>query len=216
VIALKSDHHRPPGYSAVTLIILDRQGIFYKIAGTMSANRINILSAWSHSIADIAIATFHVNDFPEGPLDDHERWDNFQSDFSRVIAGDADVDELVAARRKSRTAFAASSRPRFPVTVEIDNAASDRATIVEVYAHDRPGLLYDITRCLSSLDLDIVVTKITTEVDQAADIFYVQDNRRNKILDFDRLHTIRERLRDHLVTMEQQYLDHGKDPVLSG
>ncbi|MBM3301686.1 MAG: hypothetical protein FJY85_17270, partial [Deltaproteobacteria bacterium] len=214
VIARKSDHHRPPGYSAITLIIRDRQGIFYRIAGTMSANRINILSAWSHSIGNIAIGTFHVNDFPEGPLDDPERWEKFQSDFSRVIAGDADVDELVAARRRSRTAFATSSRPRFPLKVEIDNAASDRATIVEVYAHDRPGLLYDITRCLSSLDLDIVLTKITTEVDQAADIFYVHDNHGNKILDVDHLNRIRVTLRDHLVAMEREYFDNGKGAPL--
>ena len=86
--------------------------------------------------------------------------------------------------------------------MEVDNAASDRATIIEVYAHDRPGLLYDITRRLTALGLDIVLTKITTEVDQAADIFYVQDESGNKIIDFERLEEIRTSLHDHLVMEE--------------
>ena len=118
-----------------------------------------------------------MNDIPEGPLDDPVRWERFRADFEKVLRGEADVDQLVAARRASRGPFQSTLLPRLPVKIEIDNAASDRATIVEVYAHDRPGLLYDISHKLTALELDIVLTKITTEVDQAADIFYVQDKR---------------------------------------
>ncbi|MBI4961815.1 MAG: [protein-PII] uridylyltransferase [Desulfomonile tiedjei] len=210
LIAQKTDH-RKPGYSAVTLIVKDKRGLFFRIAGTLFANRINILSAWSHSIGDIAVATFHVNDIPEGPLDDPERWEHFRQDFALVIRGDADVDELVAARRAIRRSFTAASRPRFPLKVEIDNAASDRATIVEVYAHDRPGLLYDITRGLSSLGLNIILTKITTEIDQAADIFYVKDESGNKIIDFERLDQIKDSLYDHLAAMEEEHFASQKE-----
>jgi [protein-PII] uridylyltransferase len=210
VIARKVDH-RLPGYSSITLITSDRPGLFFRLAGTLAANRINILSAWSHSIEDIAVVTFHVNDIPEGPLDDPERWERFQRDLKRVMSGEVDVDELVAARRAARRVYAGAGRPRFPVKVEIDNAASDRATIVEVYAHDRPGLLYDITRKLSSFGVNIVLTKITTEVDQAADIFYVHDETGSKIIDFDRLDQIRTNLHDHLAAMESDYFTDRKD-----
>jgi len=211
VIAKKVDH-RKAGYSSITLIVKDRRGLFFRIAGTLSANRINILSAWSHSIGDIAVATFHVNDIPEGPVDDPERWNNFRSDFERVIRGEADVDVLVAARRQVKSVFSAKSRPRFPLKVETDNAASDRATIIEVYAHDRPGLLYDITRKLTSLGLNIILTKITTEVDQAADIFYVQDENGAKIVDFERLDQIRSSLHAHLAVMEAEHFGDTKGP----
>jgi [protein-PII] uridylyltransferase len=204
LIAKKVDHHKP-GYSSITLIVKDKAGLFFRIAGTLSANRINILSAWSHSIGDIAVATFHVNDIPEGPVDDPALWEHFRDDFARVIRGEADVDQLVAARRAARRTFPATARPRFPLKVEIDNAASDRATIVEVYAHDRPGLLYDITRCLSSLGLNIILTKITTEIDQAADIFYVKDEQGNKIIDFERLEHIKDTLFNHLAAMEEEH-----------
>lgn len=207
MIARKTDHRREPGYSAISLIIRDRPGLFFKIAGTLAANRINILSAWSHSIGDVAVATFHVNDIPEGPLDDPERWNHFRENFAGVIKGDVDVHQLVAAKRQSKTVFPGGARPRFPLKVEIDNAASDRATIVEVNAHDRTGLLYDITQCLSSLGLNIVLAKITTERDQAADIFYVQEDDGKKIVDFERLDTIRVALLKHLQSMEAHYAE---------
>lgn len=205
VIIRKLDHQGPPGYSAVTLTTRDRSGLFFRIAGTLSANRINILSAWSHSIGDLAVGTFHVNDIPEGPLDDPDRWEKFCADFAGVIKGVEDVDKLVAARRQTRSAFPTPSTPRFPLKVVVDNAASDRATIVEVNAHDRPGLLYDITRRLSALELDIVLTKITTEVDQAADVFYCQDENGRKIVDFNRLEAIEHDLRKHLAAMEEAH-----------
>lgn len=202
VIATKTDHPKP-GYSSITLIIKDRLGLFYKIAGTLSANRINILSAWTHSIGEVVIATFHVNDIPEGHLDDPERWAHFKSDFEKVLTNQADVDSLVEARRQSRGVFRAAYSPRFPMKVEIDNSTSDWATIIEVYAHDRPGLLYDITRKISELGLSLSLAKISTEVDQAADIFYAVDSNGEKISDFGKLDTIRQALYDHLKMIEE-------------
>lgn len=203
LIVQKTDHHGP-GYSAITLIVRDRPGLFFRLAGTLSAHRINILGAWSHSLAmHAAVATFHVNDIPEGPLVDPDKWDRFCRDVEKMVRGELNADELLAARRRGAKIHASSSAPRFPLKVEIDNAVSDRATVVEVYAHDRTGLLYDITSHLSGLGLDIVLTKITTEVDQAADIFYVVDTDGQKIVDFDRLAEIKDSLRDHLVKMEE-------------
>jgi len=206
LIVRKIDH-RKPGYSSITLIIRDQPGLFYKIAGTLSSNKINILSSWTHLIGPIAISTLHVNNIPEGPVDDPERWTNFQNDFRSVITSEIDIDTLVEARRQARGLFSRPSNPRFPVKVEIDNSTSDNATIIEVYAHDRPGLLYDITRRLSAMGLNIVLAKITTEVDQAADIFYTQNQNGNKIIDFDELDSIREKLTKHLSVMEKMSLE---------
>jgi [protein-PII] uridylyltransferase len=85
---------------------------------------------------------------------------------------------------------------------------------VEVYAHDRPGLLYDITRGLSSLGLNIVLTKITTEIDQALDVFYVQDETGAKIIDFERLDAIKDRLHDHLKAMEDEHFGNRKEAAV--
>jgi len=202
IITNKVDHYRP-GYSAITLITHDRHGLFFRMAGTLSANRINILSAWSHTIeADVVVATFHVNDIPSGPVDDPQRWEKFRRDIQGVMRDEIDVDELMAARRGSGRLMPGPLSPRLTLKVEVDNATSDRATIVEVYAPDRPGLLYDITRHLSFLGLDIILTKIITEGEQAADVFYIVDEKGQKIVDFDRLDTIRTSLRDRLASLE--------------
>ena len=144
---------------------------------------------------------------------DPDKWDNFCHDIGKMVNGQLDVDDLVAARRRAAKAYSSSSGPRFPLKVEIDNAVSDRATVVEVYAHDRTGLLYDITSHLSSLRLNIVLTKITTEVDQVADIFYLVDEEGQKIVDFDRLDEIRESLRNHLIKMEESMAEDDKSIV---
>jgi len=52
---------------------------------------------------------------------------------------------------------------------------SDKYTVIDLFAHDRIGLLYDITRTLTVLGLYIAVSKISTKVDQIADVFYVSD-----------------------------------------
>ncbi len=202
LIAKKTDHTKR-GYSSITLILRDQPGLFCKIAGTLSSNKINILSSWTHLIGPIALSTLHVNNIPEGPLDDPERWANFQNDFKRVIVGEIDVDTLVETKRQTKGMFTRTTKPRFPIKVEIDNSTSDNATIVEVYAHDRPGLLYDITRRLSVMGLNIILAKISTEVDQAADIFYIQDQNGNKIIDFDEIDSIRDELIRHLIDMEK-------------
>jgi [protein-PII] uridylyltransferase len=205
IIARKVDHHGP-GYSAVTFIARRRRGLFFRIAGALSANRINILSAWSHTIGDqLVIGTFHVNNVVGGPVDDEDQWSKFGRDMDGIIRGELDVDQLVEARRRSWKPPALKSPPK----VVIDNDSSDSATIAEVYAQDRPGLLYDITRSLSAMGLYITITKITTEVDQAADIFYLVDDNGVKIVDFDRLDEIRQTLKNHLVEMEAATLEAG-------
>ena len=77
-------------------------------------------------------------------------------------------------------------------TVEIDNAVSRDATVLDVYTGDRVGLLFTITNCLYHLWLEIHLAKITTMVDQVLDVFYVTDGEGYKILDEGRLHAASE------------------------
>ena len=89
-------------------------------------------------------------------------------------------------------------RPRFPNRVEIDNEVSDEYTVVDVYAHDRVGLLYHITKTIKELGLYIGVSKISTKVDQAADTFYVQDIFSQKVLQPERIAELKVRLLESL------------------
>ena len=57
----------------------------------------------------------------------------------------------------------------------MDNESSDFFTIIEIFTHDFPGLLYRITNSLFQCRLDVWVAKIATKADQVVDVFYVRD-----------------------------------------
>ena len=86
--------------------------------------------------------------------------------------------------------------------VVIDNESSDRYTVIDVFAHDRPGLLYAITRALYELKLSVVLAKIATHFDQVLDVFFVTGSDNRKVDDGERLKAIRELLIVQLTEFE--------------
>ena len=62
-----------------------------------------------------------------------------------------------------------------PVSVVVDDGASDFATVIEVGAPDRLGLLYDITRS-RRLGLDVHLATVATYEGRVVDSFYVRDD----------------------------------------
>jgi [protein-PII] uridylyltransferase len=81
-----------------------------------------------------------------------------------------------------------------PTRVRIDNATSDSCTILDVFAHDRPGLLYAVTKTLFEQRLSVRMAKIGTYLDQVVDVFYLTDLQGEKIEDGCRLAEIRASL----------------------
>ena len=111
----------------------------------------------------------------------------------RALHGEVSVGELVEKRQRP-SLLTARPAPRFPTTAEIDNEVSDDYTVIDIFAHDKVGLLYLITSTLTHLGLYIGVSKISTKVDQVADVFYVRDIFGHKILAGDKLEEIKARL----------------------
>jgi [protein-PII] uridylyltransferase len=81
-----------------------------------------------------------------------------------------------------------------PPRVLIDNKASRTHTVVEVNGRDRPGLLFELTRALTQLNLQISSAKISTFGEKVVDVFYVKDLFGHKVEQENRLKAIRERL----------------------
>jgi len=78
--------------------------------------------------------------------------------------------------------------------VLVDNRASNRATVIEVNARDRPGLLYDLTRALSRLRVSVVSAHVATYGERAVDVFYVQARDGEKITGSKRQNNIEKAL----------------------
>ncbi|MDO9263126.1 MAG: [protein-PII] uridylyltransferase, partial [Desulfosalsimonadaceae bacterium] len=78
--------------------------------------------------------------------------------------------------------------------VVIDNDSSSFFTIIEVFACDFKGLLFNITDVISRLGLNIAVAKVATKVDQVVDVFYVRDESDAKIKDPDFIEKIKSEI----------------------
>ena len=83
-----------------------------------------------------------------------------------------------------------------PITIKIDNEASDFSTVIEVGAPDRIGLLHDITRTFADLQLDVHLAKVATYDGRVVDAFYVRDELGRKITDRSRISEIERALRE--------------------
>ncbi|MFQ5828406.1 MAG: [protein-PII] uridylyltransferase, partial [Candidatus Methylomirabilia bacterium] len=186
------------GCSDLVVVTRDLPGLFSLIAGTLAANRINILSAQIHTRADgVALDTFQVNDPLGEAVTAEGRWARIFDDLPLVIRGERAVEELLAARRSPD-----QGEPQpipGPPKVAMDNRLSDTHTVIEVKCPDRLGLLYVITRTLSRLELDIASARIATEIDQALDTFYVTDTQGHKVEEPSALCRIRHELELALV-----------------
>lgn len=84
--------------------------------------------------------------------------------------------------------------------IVFDNDVSTQYTVIDIYAKDRIGLLYDILCRFSRLELNVARAKISTDVDRVVDSFYLFDNKGSKITDQKMLDIIRGELSKEIET----------------
>jgi [protein-PII] uridylyltransferase len=181
------EHSQDKSFSIFAICTLDHVGLFAQISGIMAANGVNILAAQINTATDgIALDRFLLNDSQGRAVMDEDKWSQIRAQLKLVMAGQADVDDLVS-RGSAASSLLQHKVPRFPPRVFIDNQVSDNYTVIDVFAHDRLGLLYDIARTLADLNLTVDFSKVSTKVDQAADVFYVREKKGGKVMDPARL-----------------------------
>jgi [protein-PII] uridylyltransferase len=166
----------------------NRRGLFASIAGTLTAQGVNILSVHLSTRADgIAVDSFKVRDTVGEPITDPARWEQIEVEMRHALSGESDVAAAVAKRLRGQTSQLRRRRAFAPAPTRVnwDNQSSARSTILEVRAGDRLGLAYRIASTLAALNLDIVFAKVATEKNLALDIFYVTDAAGEKLLDGD-------------------------------
>lgn len=160
----------------LTLVTGDRPFLFATIAGTLSSFGMNILKAEAFANRrGTVLDTFAFAD-PLRTLElNPSEADRLKITVERAVLGRADVKQLL----RSRPRIAPPSRKaRIEPAVHFDDQASQSATLVEVVAEDRPGLLYDIASTISARGASIDVVLIDTEAHKAIDVFYVTAERR--------------------------------------
>ena len=81
---------------------------------------------------------------------------------------------------------------------------ADKFTVIDVFAYDRPGLLYTITREIYKQGLSVVIAKIATHFDQVVDVFYTVDMDGNKLEDGHQLKSIRDAIQAKIDQFEKE------------
>lgn len=156
------------------------RGSFHRLTGSLSSKGMAILSAEIHSLADgLCLDRFYVHDMDFSDQPPPSRFREVESQLVNSLAADASAYPTFRQTWQSRQ----QTKPltNLPTRVRVDNTTSDSCTIIDVFAHDQPGLLYKIARTLFELDLSVVSARIGTYLDQVVDVFYVTDSVGNKV-----------------------------------
>ena len=191
-------HDQPDrGCNAVKVCTWDRAGLFWKIAGSLSAAGLNILSAQIFTRSDgIVLDTFYVHDARTGNLAGPEQREAFEDVINRALTGEeVDFQALIARRKLTRPVYQAYVGERMATRIGFDNEASDTRSVIEIETEDRIGLLHAISKQISELDLDISAARINTERGAAIDSFYVRELDGSKVAAPERQRGIEQKLR---------------------
>jgi [protein-PII] uridylyltransferase len=164
--------HDEPEFWGICAIAHDRPGLFSQVTGVLTACGHNILAAHVYTTrSDLAIEIYQLDPIAGGPEEEELEVKRIETRLRRLLSGVRDVG--------THTARPSARRPRSlraqPPSVRIANQDSDFYTIIDVSTNDRPALLFDITRALSDLGLEIVMSRAATRANRVTDAFYVTD-----------------------------------------
>jgi len=183
--ALATDWRHYPRQDITKFLVCtwDRQGLLTKLAGYISALRLNVVRAEVYTRADnIVLDFFWLCDGTHRHITDLDRL----RQLSFLLEGG------LAQPPRFVSTWAVDSHkhlPRvssIPTKVMFSNSHPNH-TIVTVEASERLGLLHDILQVFSDHEFNIAEALIDTIDNVARDVFFVTDHQKNRILDPQRL-----------------------------
>ncbi|HZI98558.1 MAG TPA: [protein-PII] uridylyltransferase [Actinomycetales bacterium] len=154
------------GQHAVTVVSPDRRGLFADVAGLLSAHGLAVRSALVRTTDGVAVDTWWVH-APSGLPDPAV----LRTGLRRLADGDAGPLDRLHRREASWVPVPAAAPPR----VLLVPGASTTATVLEVRAADRPGLLHALGRALTEVGADIRSAHVVTHAGRAVDVIYVTE-----------------------------------------
>ncbi len=186
------EYYAARGATLVTVIAADHPGLFYRIAGGIHLAGGNIIDARIHTTrGGMAVDNFLVQDPLGRPFSEEAQLARIRTMIADALANRVKLVAQLTARPNARPrADAFDVRP----SVEFDNQASNRFTVVEINARDRPALLSRLARALFEAKLMVHSAHIATYGERAVDTFYVTDLLGEKVDAGARLKAVEKRL----------------------
>ncbi|WP_349358792.1 [protein-PII] uridylyltransferase [Stappia sp.] len=203
-----ADHERT-GFSArviphafeevteITVLAADHPKLLSTIAGACFVAGANIVDAQIDTTTDgFALDTIFISRELPDDADEIRRGERICRLIEQALRGEERLPEQVAGKVATKAGARGRMKAfRIEAEVLVNNALSNRHTVLEITGLDRPGLLYDLTREISALNLNINSAHIATFGERAVDVFYVTDLTGQKIGNIGRQEAIRDRLK---------------------
>jgi len=165
--------------SQVTVVAPDRPGLLWRAAGVLASHRLAVRSANATSVQGTAVTVFDVEpEFGEPPDPTL-----VAGDLRRMLLGRLDVTGRL--ERRARAVPPRGTTVPAPKVTLVDEA-SETATVVEVRAHDAPGLLWRVGQALGECGLDVRAARVETLGAEVVDVFYVTDQDGQRLTDAER------------------------------
>jgi [protein-PII] uridylyltransferase len=200
--------------SQITVVAPDRPGLLWQVAGVLALHRLAVRGArivsWGVAGQGQGGETPAAAGRGEGVLDRRPTAllefvavpeygsgpdpAALEADLRRVLAGRLDVARRL--ERRARSHRPPKGVPVPPPRVTLIDDASNTATVVEVRAHDRPGLLWRIGQALGSFGMQVRAARVETLGAEAVDVFYVVDAGGRPVMDEAQRASIREGVLD--------------------
>ncbi|WP_370853022.1 [protein-PII] uridylyltransferase [Pararhizobium haloflavum] len=202
VLATMVRTHSFHAITEITVLSPDHPRLLTLVAGACAAAGANIADAQIFTTSDgRALDTILINREFSDDADEVRRGMSIGRLIEDMLAGRKRLPDVMAPKaRQPRKARAFTVAP----AVAVSNALSNKFTVIEVEGLDRPGLLADITACLSDLSLDIASAHISTFGEKVIDNFYVTDLVGHKIVSESRQANIVARLKAVMANIEDE------------
>jgi [protein-PII] uridylyltransferase len=184
-------------FAELCVVAEDQPGLLANIAAVITAARLEVFGAQVYSRAlpggaSEAVDLFWVMDRVDGNAGVERRLPSILADLEDLCSGRVTAKDLLRARTGTGSKWRERPSPAIATKVTIDDRASPRHTVVEVFAKDRPGLLHALAATMHVLGLTIALSKINTEGARVADVFYVSELDGTKVVPGERYREIRE------------------------
>jgi [protein-PII] uridylyltransferase len=152
----------------ITISAPDSTGLLAACAGVLALHRLSVRTATTQTVGDRAVSVWGVT--PQyGDMPDTN---DVASDLRLSLEGKLDVSARLERRREDLFGVGFTYPP---AQVLILDDVSARATVIELRAHDFPGLLRLVAQAISSIDVDIIAARVATLGSEAVDVFYVTE-----------------------------------------
>jgi [protein-PII] uridylyltransferase len=176
----------------IAIAAQDRKGLFADLAAVIAGFGANVVGAKVYtSKAGQALDVFYVQDVTGAPYG-HQNAPALDRLATALEAAAVGQMQTMEPRRPTELGRAAAFDVA-PVVV-VDNEAATAATVVEISARDRAGLLESVTRILAEADLSIQSAHIDNYGERAVDAFYVTGPQGGKLTDARKIATLKQNL----------------------